>query len=186
MRNNVSPLIYSVAMRNLITTMILFTVGLVPDSNGRAQDQGSPCDTQCEYWQSKVDAELKSPTAAAGVPETDPESIVAGIECLLRMEGNKHAAKFSGATKPYVSQIFKHATADVAALYYISYLYYQKWDHADAIALRDENGEVDRPEAVRQAFESYRKWFDEVKRVGLVKAKTMKLEPLKDTKVHWY
>ena len=100
--------------------------------------------------------------------------------------GNKHSAKFGGAQQLYVSQLFEPTTAEVAALYYISYLFYQKWDHADAVALRDENGEVDKPEAVRQAYQSYKKWFKEIKRVGLAKAREMKIEPLKDPKVHWY
>jgi hypothetical protein len=42
------------------------------------------------------------------------------------------------------------------------------------------------PEAVRQAYQSYKKWFEQVKRLGLAKAREMKIEPLKDTKVHWY
>lgn len=100
--------------------------------------------------------------------------------------GNKHSAKFGGAQQLYVSQLFEPTTAEVAALYYISYLFYQKWDHADAVALRAENGEVDKPEAVRQAYQSYKKWFKEIKRVGLAKAREMKIEPLKDPKVHWY
>ena len=85
-----------------------------------------------------------------------------------------------------VSQNFAPASIEVAALYYISFLYTQKWDHASAMALRDEHGDIDKPEAVRRAFRSYRKWFDEVKRVGLFEAREMKLEPLKDTQVDWY
>lgn len=138
----------------------------------------------CRYWRSKVDATVEP--ASATINETDDRIILEGIDCLLRLEGNKHSAKFSGATKPYVSQLFKPATVEVAALYYISYLYYQKWDHADAVALRDESGEIDKPEAVRQAYQSYKKWFEEVKRVGLAKARETKLRPLADTNVHWY
>lgn len=141
---------------------------------------------RCQYWQSKVDAEVEPPVGVRKVDEANQQTIIDGIECLLQMEGNKHSAKFSGATRPDVSQLFKPATAEVAALYYISFLYYQKWDHADAVALRDENGEIDKPEAVSQAYESYKKWFEQVKRVGLSKAREMKLRPLADTKIHWY
>jgi len=140
----------------------------------------------CQYWQSKVDAEVHTPTAAPIVDLSDQQTVLDGIDCLLQMEGNRHSAKFDGATHLYVSQLFKPTTAEVAALYYISYLYYQKWDHADAVALRDENGEVNKPKAVRQAYQSYKKWFEQVKRLGLAKAREMKIEPLKDTKVHWY
>jgi hypothetical protein len=48
---------------------------------------------------------------------------MAGIKCLLKMEGNKNRAAFSGAVKLHVSQSFENTPADVAALYYISYLY---------------------------------------------------------------
>jgi hypothetical protein len=142
--------------------------------------------TGCQYWQSKVDAEVGPPASAQKTNETDPQTILDGIACLLQMEGNKHSARFSGATKPYVSQIFKPATVDIAALYYISYLYHQRWDHADAVALRDESGEVNSPRAIPKAYKSYRKWFEEVKKIGLSKAREMKLDPLKDAKVRWY
>ncbi len=125
----------------------------------------------CQYWQSMVDADVEPPVGVQKVDEANQQTIIDGIECLLQMKGNKHSAKFSGATRPDVSQIFKPATVEVAALYYISFLYYQKWDHADAVALRDENGKIDTPEAVRQGYQSYRKWFGQVKRVGLSKAR---------------
>lgn len=109
-----------------------------------------------------------------------------GIECLLKMEGNKHKAAFSGAVKDYVSQSFENTPADVAALYYISYLYHQRFDHADAVALSGANGAVNTPEVIREAYRGYKKWFAEVKRVGLARAREMKLDPLKGTKVRWY
>ena len=111
---------------------------------------------------------------------------MAGIECLLKMEGNKNRARFSGAVKDYVSQLFENTPADVAALFYISYLYHQKWDHADAVALRGSDGSVNTPKVVQDAYRSYKKWFAEVKRIGLSKAREMKLDPLKHTKVTWY
>ena len=55
--------------------------------------------------------------------------MVQAIDCLLRLEGNKRKAEFTGATNPYTSQIFEAATVEVAALFYISHLFYQKWDH---------------------------------------------------------
>ena len=140
----------------------------------------------CQYWQSKVDAQVPPPTPEPRVDLADQQTVFDAIDCLLEMEGNKHSAKFGGAQQPYVSQIFDSTTAEVAALYYISYLYYQKWDHADAVALRDENGEVNSPRAVRQAYRSYKQWFKQVKKVGLARAREMRIAPLKDTKVRWY
>lgn len=140
----------------------------------------------CQYWQSKVDAEVASPFGVQKVDEKNPQVVMDAIACLLQMEDNKHPARFSGATNYAVSQTFPGATTDVAALYYISYLYYQKWNHADAVALEDEDGEINSPEAIRSAYESYRKWFEEVRKIGLAQAREMKLEPLKDAKVKWY
>ena len=77
----------------------------------------------CQYWHSKVDTEVHPPTAVPVVDLADQQTVLDGIDCLLQMEGNKHSAKFGGATQPYVSQLFKPTTAEVAALYYISYLY---------------------------------------------------------------
>lgn len=142
--------------------------------------------TSCQYWQSKVDEEIQPLEMFQEVDEQDPQTILEGIHCLLNMEGNKHPARFSGATHMAVSQLFPDATADVAALYYISYLYYQRWDHANAIALRGENGTLNSPESILIAYESYREWFEKVKRIGLIRAREMKLDPLKDAKVKWY
>ena len=70
------------------------------------------------------------------------------------MEGNKNPARFSGAMNNYVSQLFENTPADVAALYFISYLYHQEWDHADAVALRGSDGSVNTPKVVRDAYRS--------------------------------
>lgn len=166
----------------MIMNICLILLAMSPQEL-RGEKRGSG---KCQYWLSKVDAKVKLPPGSQNVDETSSQTILEGIECLLQTKGNKHPAKFSGATKPYVSQIFKPATVEVAALYYISYLYYQKWDHADAIALRDETGSVNSPKAIGLAYDSYRKWFEEVRRLGIAKAREMNLDPLKDAKVRWY
>jgi hypothetical protein len=164
-----------------VTIYISFGLISLPKACEMKKESGS-----CQYWQSKVDADLKPSVGAQKVDETNQQMILEGIDCLLQMEGNKHPAKFSGATKPYVSQLFKPATVEVAALYYISYLYYQKWDHADAVALRDPNGEVNSPRAIQRVYKSYRKWFREVRKVGLAHAREAKLDPLDGTAIRWY
>jgi hypothetical protein len=139
---------------------------------------------RCQYWQSKVDETLSS--SQRDVDHTDLENILEAVECLLQMEGNKHPARFSGATQFYVSQLFEPAKADVAALYYISYLYTQNWEHADAIALRSNDGAINSAQDIEIAYQSYRRWFAQVKAVGLEKARQMNLQPLKDTNIRWY
>ena len=169
-----------------ILLLILSVMGLFVAfrSTARSSEMAGGPDS-CEYWQAKADASLPRPTAPD--PDlTDSSTLMAGIECLLKMEGNKNRAAFSGAISLSVSQSFENTPADVAALYYISYLYYQRFDHADAVALSGTDGSVNTPEVVREAYRSYKKWFAEVKRVGLTKARQMKLDPLKGTKVRWY
>jgi len=140
--------------------------------------------TGCQYWQSRVEQNLTA--SQQEVDKTDPQTILEAIDCLLQMEGNKHPARFSGATQTWVSQVFEPAQAEVAALYYISYLYTQKWKHADAIALQADDGAINSPRDIAIAYQSYRRWFEQVKAVGLVKAREMNLQPLKDTNIKWY
>ena len=140
----------------------------------------------CEYWQSRVDESVKLPENRA-IDEKNPNTVIQATECLLKLEGNKKKARFSGATHLYVSQLFEPATVEVAALFYISYLFYQKWDHADAIALvGDDNQRLSAPKTVKDAYGHYRRWFKKVKALGIVKAREMKIEPLKGKDVRWY
>lgn len=140
---------------------------------------------RCQYWQSKVDETLTAPVRVR-IDEKDPGNILEGIGCLLQMEGNKHPSRFSGATQTYVSQLFKPATADVGGLYYVSYLFTENWEHADAIALQAEDGAINAPRDIEIAYQSYRRWYEQVKTVGIVKARQMNLRPLKDTDIDWY
>jgi hypothetical protein len=125
---------------------------------------------------------------------TEPE-IVAAMGCLLSLEENTHGANFSGATWAGVSQLFAFPTPiNLAALYYISYLYTGNWKHGSAIALRGPGADssdthgfyVTRQEAVHKAYASYRRWYEEVKRVGLAGARERKLDPLEGTGTWWY
>jgi hypothetical protein len=149
---------------------------------------GSMCNAQdipCEYWQAKIDPTINWANDNLR-EEADDAQILQAISCLLKLEGRKTASKLRGATRFDVSQGFAPASVEVAALYYISFLYFQKWDHAGAIALQDHEGQIDKPEAVSQAYKSYKKWFEQVKKVGWSRARKMKPRPLADTTVHWY
>ena len=172
-------------MRKLLLSMLIIISLLVSFSSIAKPNETKSEPDPCESWQAKADSTLPRPTGRD--PDiTDSTVVMTGIECLLKMEGNKNPARFSGAMNNYVSQLFENTSADVAALYFISYLYHQEWDHADAVALRGSDGSVNTPKVVRDAYRSYRKWFTEVKRIGLVKAREMKLDPLKHSKVTWY
>lgn len=143
----------------------------------------------CNYWYAEVG--VKSANAKAGDKDKkNIQNIVEGIECLLKLEGDKTRGAFSGATHTRVSQMFPRATVEICALYYISYLFYEKYDHANGIALRyknyEENRTINSDEAVKIAYESYRKWFEKVKEIGIEEARKQKLDPLECSGVRWY
>jgi len=114
------------------------------------------------------------------------KEIFKAIECLLKCEGNKHPARFSGAITNYISKILPKASTDIAALYYISILFTGKWDHGDGVALWDREGVINPSGSVQKAYASYRKWFKKVKDLGLDEARRQKLDPLEKTNLHWY
>lgn len=143
----------------------------------------------CNYWYAAVG--VKSANLRAGDKDKkNLENIVEATECLLNLEGDKSRGAFSGATSFKISEQFPRATVEVCALYYISYLFYEKYDHANGVALRyqnyDENRTLNSDEAVKIAFDSYRKWFEKVKEIGLEEARKQKLDPLAGSGVRWY
>lgn len=150
----------------------------------------------CQYWRSRVDIYTHITDLSEIVDQNKPENIVPAITCLLEFEGNKNMAAFGRDPSPRLTgpsqgptSIFSTPiTAEVAALYFISYLYYQKWDHASLVVLvnRDDSRELESSdENVRKAYGYYREWFERVKAIGIVKARELKIEPLKDKDVRW-
>jgi len=137
----------------------------------------------CKYWQSEVDSEID---VDFEIDETNPKNVMTGIDCLLKLEGNKKEGLFGGATNDNVSQTFPAASVEVCALYYASYLFYQNWKHANAVALVGKDGSINSDESIKKAFKSYRLWLKTVKKIGLQKAREMKLNPLADSGVRWY
>jgi len=104
----------------------------------------------------------------------------------MKSKGNKNPAGFSGATSPEVSEILPHATVEIAALYYISYLYEGSFQHAYGVSLVDKKGIYNSSNAVDIAYSAYHKWFKCIKSIGLAKAKEKHLDPLKGTGIYWY
>lgn len=137
----------------------------------------------CRYWQAEVDAEID---VDFEIDETDTKNILTGIECLLKLEGKKKEGLFSGATSSSVSQTFPDASIEVCALFYASFLFYQNWEHANAVALVDEDGWINSADSIKRAFKSYRVWLRNGKRIGLQKARERKLDPLADSGIRWY
>jgi hypothetical protein len=137
----------------------------------------------CNYWISRIDPSVTRPI---GMTHTiDEQATLRGMKCLLGLEGNKSKSNIDGPTRPNVSQTFDAAPVEVAALYYISYLYYEKWDHAQFPKLISKDV-LSNEEIVSKAYSAYRGWFKEVNRVGLRHARRRHLDPLSGTKIVWY
>jgi hypothetical protein len=125
--------------------------------------------------------------AALNISSLTPQEKIHAITCLLALEGHHGEAKIGGVTRMDVSQILPEASVEVAALFYIRYIYTGKWDHCNGIALVDAEGKYDTPTAVHEAFDSYKKWFEKVKACGIEKAKEKGLDPMDDCRgAHWY
>lgn len=163
--------------QNLFASIAVIAFFFIGAANG--QDS-------CRYWNSRIDSTVSLPDNFERPNEKDPQNIMAGIRCLLQLEGNHNQARFSGATRPDTSQIFSSQTVEVAALFYISYLYYQDWGaFSGAVALRGDDG-IDKPSTIRKAYKYYRGWFKNVEKIGIVEARKKQIAPLKGKDVSWY
>lgn len=142
----------------------------------------------CAYWQSMVDPTVKNP--GLHNVKDKPENILAAIKCLLALKGKKNEAKIHGATNPYVSDIFlEPCTVEVAALFYATYLFYGRWDYVMAIVLVDTKAGLfayNTQYAIDRAYELYNIWYEEILKIGLEKAREIKLDPLKNSEIQWY
>lgn len=161
--------------------IIFFCICVVSVADNAAQD--------CNYWYAAVG--VKSANGQRGnKDEKDTKNILDGIECLLKLEGDKSRGAYSGATSFSGPAFMPEATVEINALYYISKLFYDNYKHTDALALRrpgfENNKILNSDEIVSIAFESYRKWFEKVKEIGLEEARKQKLDPLCGSGVRWY
>jgi hypothetical protein len=174
--------------KKMLFLVMLFLFG-VTSQMAQTKSSESKKDV-CYRWQTQVDPSFKrieineSTLSVAEVQE--------GIGCLLKLKGKTNKARFTGTTRfnPYASQgkkpLQKAATVEIAALYYISYLFYNNWEHASSIALYDENtGEVNSKKNVEVAYKSYQEWFKKVIEIGIEEARKQKLDPLSGSSVSW-
>ena len=141
--------------------------------------------TICQDWQSRIDS--KTSFYFRNDDDKTQEQIYEAIDCYLKLKGKKQSSNISGATRPDVSQLFLEPTSvEVAALYYITYLVYQKWDYADAPYLVGRKGKLNTSKSVSEAYKSYKIWFEKVKKIGLEEARKQNINPLASSTVRWY
>jgi hypothetical protein len=139
----------------------------------------------CREWHSKVDAQV-NPEAAFNPLELSEGAKLAGAKCLLQLKSNRSKARFSGAARFDTSQVLPSATVEIGALYYVSYIFLGKWDHAGGVALRGRNGRVNDPRDVELACTGYQKWFKSASKIGWEAARREGLSPLSTGDIHWY
>ena len=163
----------------LLLVCLSFAVFMSDDSFAQSKN------LTCADWHSKVD--FNKPLVLVSPENKSQEDIFFAVNCLLQLEGKKEESNVAGASSGRVSNFFGATSVEVAALYYVSYLFYQKWDHADApFLVNQRNRKLNSDKTVSKAYKAYKKWFERVREIGLEEARKQKLDPLADSGVEWY
>jgi hypothetical protein len=140
----------------------------------------------CTYWRTLLDASQGEPAGPGPVDKLDEAATLDAMRCLLDMQGDQHRARSDWAARLDTGQLLPPATVEIAALYYVSCLFEQRWDHAGGVALRGQDGTLNDPLTVRIAYHAYRSWLKKVELIGLGRARQKRLRPFVDTSVGWY
>lgn len=139
----------------------------------------------CEVWQDQL-VRTEGLLTKENIDFDNEREMFNAFECLLKLEKNKSASMMGGATRLDVSDTTGFVSIEVAALYYVSYLFWKDWEHARLMALTDGSGKRNDVETVEIAFKSYNDWFKRIKEIGLKKAREKKIDPLAGSGVRWY
>lgn len=183
-----------------ILALLALFVGIGVSQTTKTDNKSMNCG-KCSYWQAKVNPSIKLPKNADGtdqknptvelsfdfdISEKDSEKLLEAAECLLKLKGKTSSSNLSTVFGLGHSSRLPSPTVKVAALYYISALYYKKWRHANGIMLIDNDGKRNTKESVEAAYKAYQSWFEKVKEIGLEEARKQKLDPLAGSGVSWY
>jgi hypothetical protein len=160
----------------------ILAIAITIGTYGQTGPASSP---SCRDWFSKIDPH-ETPQASFTLDKLTDVEKVKGMVCLLKLEGRKNDARFSGATRPNVSQLFPATSVEVGALYYVSYVFTGKWDHGSACYLRGVDGRINDPQDIREAYRLYRKWIEQVEKIGLAAAREKRMSPLEGSSTSWY
>jgi hypothetical protein len=165
---------------------------MVDPSVGFTEHPGADQRSQIESSISDLQKPNRDPDNVRSLNNTE---ILQAMGCLLALKGRRGPSRFAGVTNPDISQFAGRASIEVAALYYITYLFKGTFDHADAFVIlndrkppaKDENGALlTRPEDASHAFQFYLRWFKEVRKIGVSAARQQHLDPLNGTPLRWY
>jgi hypothetical protein len=161
-------------------------------SNASCQEKFKTKIDCCDYWSYVVTGD-KSKFATFMQYQKDSiylrhdeESIMCGIECLLNLEGNKNKSCLGANISNLTSDTgIPNPSVEIAALYQILNIY-GLVESVHVIRLYDNDGNPNTEETIKKAYRYYREWFEEVKKVGIVKAREMGLHPLKNKDIFWW
>lgn len=178
----------NITVKKTLFLIILFLLGVTSQMAQNKSNQVK--NSACLKWQTQVDPSFQR--IEIDESTLSDAQIQEGMECLLALKGKTNKARFTGTTRfnPSSSQGYKlskkAATVEIAALYYISYLFYNNWEHAGAVALYDEDtGEVNSEKNIGRAYKSYQEWFKKIIKIGLEEARKQKLDPLDGSDISW-
>jgi hypothetical protein len=172
-------------LATLLTVTLLYSAQL---------NAGNPKDPElrkkthvCEVWWALADPRVHSNLPTPEFAKLTDDEAVAGIGCLLNLEGKTRSGKFSGATRFEVSQTFPQATVELDALFLVSSIYRQQWAHADGVALVDASGRIQKPNSgAKRLFPFVKEWYRRINEGGLEVARRKNDDPLAGSGLHWY
>lgn len=140
---------------------------------------------ECASWNAIADPQRRDEVGSFRLP-TDSE-VIEAIECLLSLEGEKRPGRFGGATRADTSAwVEEEATVELDALYTISWIFWQRYDHAGIVALTRDGEGLNPPGATAEAFRDVRTWFERLKVEGIEALRLRGDGPLTSGRVRWY
>jgi hypothetical protein len=145
----------------------------------------------CDYWIYQITGDISKQNSFMEYQgnsvyvKDDEKSIMCGIECLLKLEGDKRISNIGANLSLNTSRTdIPNPTVEIAALYKISAIFGCAQD-VHVIILRDKEGNGNGQNAINKAYKYYREWFKKIKSMGLKKARLMQMNPLKNKDIYW-
>jgi hypothetical protein len=171
----------------LIMAFSMFMVAPIGAPQSKEKTGQAKAADECRRWRAMVDPQVHSASIHPEVANLADAEASFGISCLLVLEGIHRPGRFSGVTRLDVSQLLPQATVGLDALYVISAIYNQKWEHAQGIALVDSKFQLLTPEkGAKSAFPFVKAWYARVKNLGIGKLRAEHDDPLRDSGLKWF
>lgn len=172
-------------MRKALHTFGLVFFLLLLGMNAPVVAQAEYDPTGCARWMKLIDPSAGKSSFAISFPIPEKEKLAA-IECFLQAEGNQIPSRIEMTMSHNGGEQLPPPTIELAALYYVTYMFEEKWDHAGGFALWNRKAEINPPGSVQEAYKCYREWFSKLKELGFAEVKKRNLKPLDNSSVQWF